>query len=147
MGLSAAYRHDEDVNFSKALPSLSANQTSHFHGNDERYNAEFLGSSGNWRLQSEVTYAEFIRGGGTRAIEAYGGYAELVCNSIRHLDMVVKAETFDPDTRSSVRNILHDYTLGLNIQLPGIRHRVQFDYVFKSGTTPDVLQLQYQQTF
>ncbi len=147
LGLSAAFRHDENVNFSKALPSTSILNTSHFHGSDQRYNAEMLATSGYWRLQSEVAYAMFTRGSGIRNIEAYGAYAELACRPSRCFEMVLKAETYDPDTRIAVRETLHDYTFGVNIHLPGFRHKLMLDYVLKSGASSNVIQVQYQHTY
>ncbi len=147
LGLSAAFRHDENVNFSSALPSTSSLNTAHFHGSDQRYNAELLAFSGRWKLQSELTYALLARGSGNPAIEAYGAYTELQYSVSPTYDAVLKAETFDPDTRLANRKTLHNWTVGWNINLPGNRHKIMLDYVLKSGTLPDVVEVQYQRTF
>ncbi len=145
-GLSASFRHDGNVNFSHALPSTTALYTAHFHGNDQRLNAELLAVAGAWRFQSEVTYAKFVPGSGSPAIEANGAYAELTCQSSRRLELVLKAETFDPDSRLSVRDTLHGYTMGFAF-LPSKRTKVMLDYVIKSEKAPNLIQVQYQRTF
>ncbi len=129
LGIAAATRRDQDINFTGQLPGSRADGYDHFSGRDTRWNIQFAAAKSRWRSRAEYFSARYEADGSLRSRDASGWYLQLARDLTKRCTVAARVERFDPYDDHADHREVNLTTLGLTWRLRDYRRQVQLNYV------------------